>query len=88
MSTAVTTTPAFTPGATTLLFDTSGYTAASELVGAPSIGFGANRRYAVARDGQRFLFLKPAAQGSSDAATQRLMVVENWFEELKQRVPN
>jgi hypothetical protein len=41
----------------------------------------------MAPDGQRFLFLKAVSTASSGAATQRLMFVENWFEELKRRVP-
>jgi eukaryotic-like serine/threonine-protein kinase len=80
MAASVTTTPTFTPGVVSALFDTPAYIGASLLEGA-------NRRYAVAPDGRRFLFLKAATTASSGAATQRLMFVENWFEELKQRVP-
>ena len=36
----------------------------------------------VTRDGQRFLMLEPTEQASS-----HLVIVLNWFEELKQRVP-
>jgi hypothetical protein len=46
-----------------------------------------NRRYAVASDGQRFLFLKAASSGSEDDASRQLMFVGNWFEELRRRVP-
>jgi len=42
--------------------------------------------YAVSLDGQRFLMLKPNEQTSSPALTQ-IVVVQNWFEELKRRVP-
>jgi eukaryotic-like serine/threonine-protein kinase len=42
--------------------------------------------YDVSPDGQRFLMLKPDEQTSSSAATQ-IVVVQNWFEELKRRVP-
>lgn len=67
-------------GAVSSLFDTTGCTSASL--------DNNNRRYAVAPDGQRFLFLKAASTATADDASQRLMFVENWFEELKQRVPN
>jgi Tol biopolymer transport system component len=40
--------------------------------------------YDVSPDGQRFLMLKAGEQGQT--ATQ-INVVQNWFEELKQRVP-
>jgi Tol biopolymer transport system component len=42
------------------------------------------RSYDVAPDGERFLMIKDPAQ-SADAS--RIIIVENWFEELKQRVP-
>ena len=43
--------------------------------------------YDVSRDGQRFLMLKPSEQTSSSSLTQ-IVVVRNWFEELKQKVPS
>ena len=43
-----------------------------------------NSYYDVSADGQRFLMLKPTQQ--AQAATQ-IVVVQNWFEELKQKVP-
>jgi eukaryotic-like serine/threonine-protein kinase len=42
--------------------------------------------YDVSPDGQRFLMLKPSEQTSSSPLTQ-IVVVHNWFEELKRRVP-
>jgi eukaryotic-like serine/threonine-protein kinase len=42
--------------------------------------------YDVSPDGQRFLMIKPDEQTSSSAPTQ-IVVVQNWFEELKQKVP-
>ena len=42
--------------------------------------------YDVSPDGQRFLMLKPNEQTSSSSLTQ-IVVVQNWFEELKQKVP-
>jgi Tol biopolymer transport system component len=40
--------------------------------------------YDVSPDGQRFLMLKPSEQGAS---LTQIIVVQNWFEELKRRVP-
>jgi serine/threonine-protein kinase len=42
--------------------------------------------YDVSPDGQRFLMIKPVEQTSSSSPTQ-IVVVQNWFEELKRRVP-
>jgi serine/threonine-protein kinase len=78
MALSLNTEPTFTPGAVTPLFGLEGYTGPNAL---------ANRRVAVAPDGQRFLFLKPATVAQSSAPAARLLMVENWFEELKQRVP-
>jgi hypothetical protein len=42
----------------------------------------------VSPDGRRFLALKAfAAVAGGDVPPPRIIVVENWFEELKQRVP-
>jgi serine/threonine protein kinase len=49
-----------------------------------------SRSYDVSRDGQRFLMIKgtPAANGQTATETSASMVVVlNWFEELKQRLP-
>jgi serine/threonine-protein kinase len=43
------------------------------------------RTYDVARDGQRFLMVKIASPQATEAPS--IIVVENWFEELKRRVP-
>jgi Tol biopolymer transport system component len=46
------------------------------------------RRYDVSPDGQRFLLMKQSGIGvDGDAATPQVIVVTNWVEELKQRVP-
>ena len=46
------------------------------------------RAYDVSRDGQRFLMIKDAAPtGQVSAPGVSLVVVLNWFEELKARVP-
>jgi Tol biopolymer transport system component len=43
--------------------------------------------YDVSPDGQRFLMLKPAEQDQAQSAPTQITVVQNWFEELKRRVP-
>ena len=45
------------------------------------------RHYDVSPDGQRFLMLKAARAGDPNATPASMVVVLNWFEELKQRVP-
>jgi len=45
------------------------------------------RMYDVSRDGQRFLLMK-SVEGDKEAAPPRqLVVITNWFEELRRRVP-
>ena len=44
------------------------------------------RTYDIAPDGRRFLMIKEADE-PQQAAAQRIVVVENWLEELKRRVP-
>ena len=52
---------------------------------------GAGRQYDIAPDGDRFLFMfmKPGVSGqtSDDARFTGLIFVENWFQELTERVP-
>ena len=45
-----------------------------------------SRHYDVSADGQRFLMLKPTDTGEPNATPLSMVVVEHWFEELKQRV--
>ena len=79
-SLSVVTTPTFTPGRVSMLFETAAHNSVSAA--------NSNRRLAVAPDGQRFLLLKAAATATgAGQATQSLLFVENWIEELKQRVP-
>jgi serine/threonine-protein kinase len=67
-------TPAFSAGNPTKLFDTRYYAA------------GNARTYDVSRDGQKFLMIKDA--GGDPASTPTgIVVVLNWTEELKARVP-
>ena len=42
------------------------------------------RNYDVSADGQRFLMVK---QPANQAAAPQIIIVQNWFEELKARVP-
>ena len=44
------------------------------------------RSYDVSRDG-RFLMIEPQGGGRDAAGLSSIVVVENWTEELKQRVP-
>ena len=43
------------------------------------------RTYDVSPDGRRFLMIKDAA--STAELPPQIVIVENWFEELKRRVP-
>jgi hypothetical protein len=49
------------------------------------------RNYDVAPDGERFLFVKAVVQAAGNnaegSAFSRIMVVQNWLEELKRRLP-
>jgi len=68
--------PAFTHGAPQVLFRRS--------------YFGSrNRKYDISPDGQRFLMLKEVEQTEETSAPTQdaLIIVQNWFEELKRLVP-
>jgi serine/threonine-protein kinase len=43
--------------------------------------------YDVSIDGQRFIMLKPALAASTASESAQVVVVQNWFSELQQRVP-
>ena len=46
------------------------------------------RDYDVTRDGQQFLVALPPGQADSDASeAPQIILVQNWFEELKRLVP-
>jgi Tol biopolymer transport system component len=47
---------------------------------------GLPRRYGITPDGERFLLTK-AVQNDSETGLVQIVVVENWIEELKERVP-
>ena len=75
MSVAVETKAGFTYAAPRIVLDGHYYFGAGGAVA---------RTYDVSRDGQRFLMIKPvpAAEESS-----RIVIVQNWFAELKRLVP-
>ena len=68
--------PSFSPGNPTVLFESQGYIAAGP----------GSRAFDIYPDGQRFLMIKQGGQDEPAAANQ-IVVVQNWFEELKARVP-
>ncbi len=71
----LTETPTFTRGALTQLFDWT-------FIGAR------NRRMAVSPDGQRFwLFGNATMSTDGEAAQRQVILVQNWFEELRRLVP-
>jgi hypothetical protein len=45
------------------------------------------RTYDISSDGQRFLMIKPGGGSDQTAAPTNIVVVQNWFEELKRLVP-
>ena len=82
MAAAVQLTPTFSAGHPTKLFD------------APSVlldgrfGGSSIRTYDVSRDGTRFLMIKENVGSSEHSAPPvSMIVVQNWFEELKAKLP-
>jgi len=75
MAVSVQTEPSFTPGAPEVMFE------GDYLLGA------AGRTYDLSPDGLRFLMIKEGggAEDASEAAS--LILVQNWFQELKRLVP-
>ena len=70
--------PTFAAAAPQLVLDASGYRARAASGG---------RAFDVSADGERFLMIKPGSD-VTDASTQsQIVIVENWFEELKRLVP-
>ena len=63
---------------------------AGSYFGLTSGGTVTGRTYDIAADGQRFLMLKEGGTADPDdplAGLTQIHVVQNWFEELKARVP-
>ena len=77
MMSQVETDPTFTPGNPERVFDTTGYRLD-----------GGGRRYDISPDGDRFVMvLSGSTQTTGVDSFIGLIFVENWFEELTQRVP-
>jgi eukaryotic-like serine/threonine-protein kinase len=84
LAAAVELTPTFSAVATTKLFDSH-----SSLLDGRFGGSGSVRTYDVSPDGKRFLMIKDNAAIRDDQAppAASLVVVQNWLEELKAKVP-
>jgi serine/threonine protein kinase len=65
----VRTTPTFSTGAATVLFSAAGFRSAEN-----------QAQYAISPDDRRFLMVR---QSAATTASEKLIVVENWFEDLK-----
>ena len=76
MAASVSTEPTFTVGTREALFALEAY-----------VTNGVTRRMAISLDGQRFLMLKAAGGPQDTAVPTGIVVVQNWFEELKRLVP-
>jgi serine/threonine-protein kinase len=72
----VQTTPTFSRGNPSLVLDRPYF-----------VGATTGRTYDVAKDGRRFLMVKDAGRDSENDAPVSLILVLNWSEELKRRVP-
>jgi serine/threonine-protein kinase len=70
--------PTFTQGTVNLLFDLSPYFKPFTW---------SNRRMDISPKGDRFLMLKEGGGSDETAETTSIIVVQNWFEELKRLVP-
>ena len=77
MRVAVERAPSWRAGTPAKLFENTYAWAISGFVG---------RSYDISADGRRFLAIKPAA-AEQTGASSNLVVVQNWFEELKQKAP-
>ena len=77
MAVDIETDPTFRPGTPTPLFD-GGFVTGD---------IGRLPVYDVTADGQRFLMVQITASTDSEAVPASLIVVQNWFEELRRLVP-
>jgi serine/threonine-protein kinase len=75
---SVTTTPALKVGPPVQLFERSYYISPT---GSP------RPNYDVTADGQRLIMITPGRGANSTASTSRIVVVQNWQEELKRLLP-
>ena len=73
--------PTFAPGPAKRLFANRNYSGGGRLMSA--------RTYDLSPDGQRFLMIKvqPTSADEAESGIPTLVVVLNWFEELKRLVP-
>ena len=78
MTVKVESSPDFRAGTPTMLFERAYF--------APPRGL-AGRAYDVSADGQRFLMLKDVISADPASSQARIVLVQNWFEELKPLVP-
>jgi hypothetical protein len=91
--------PVWNPNGRELFYRSGNKMMAAEVTTQPSFAVGKPRvlfmgeyglasvpvaNYDVSPDGQRFLMVKPSEQAAS---LSQIVVVQNWFEELKQKVP-
>jgi serine/threonine-protein kinase len=79
MRVAIDTEPAFRHGNPESMFDVGSYDVTAS-----------DRLFDISPDGRRFLMIKQGVAGDAEdpfAGLTRLIVVQNWFEELKARVP-
>jgi serine/threonine-protein kinase len=67
-------------------FDTRGF-AIRNRRDLPFVGAPGRRNVASMPDGERMLVTVPPAQGSAGIAAREIVIVENWIEEIKERVP-
>ena len=74
MAVPVQTEPSFTQGTPEVLFE------------GPYV-LGPGRNYDVAPDGQRFLMITEGGGAEDTSAAPTIIVVQNWFEELRRLVP-
>lgn len=77
MSVAVTTQPTFSFGMARVLFDLPSGVATTASGGS----------WDLSPDDRRFLFVRAVSDGVNDPSRERIVLVSNWFEELKRLVP-
>jgi serine/threonine-protein kinase len=80
MRVAVTLSPTLELGIPTKLFEAPSFFV-------PGPGGGLGRMYDVTRDGQRFLIVKESSAADESPPSARIILVQNWLEGLKARVP-
>jgi Tol biopolymer transport system component len=79
MSVPVETAPTFRPGTPALMFELPPFYSSAMIR--------TSRQWDIAPDGERFLIVSPGEAATDDHAQSRIVVVLNWYEELKRLVP-